>query len=74
MRLCYHCMHQIEDEKVHTCPACGKPLKVRQENASEMLPPGDCIKGQIPDWLFDWFWWFWNHLHGGSGIAAQSSD
>ena len=47
MRLCYHCMHQIEDEKVHTCPACGKPLKVRQENASEMLPPGTVLKGKF---------------------------
>ena len=47
MRLCYHCMHQIQDEKVHTCPACGKPLKVRQENASEMLPPGTVLQGKF---------------------------
>lgn len=47
MSLCYHCMHQLGEEKIHNCPACGKPLKVRQEHASELLPPGTVLQGKF---------------------------
>ena len=47
MRLCYHCMNQIKDEKVQICPQCKKPLKVKLENASVMLPPGTVLQGKF---------------------------
>lgn len=46
MKLCYHCMQQIQDEKVHTCPNCGKSLKVQQTSA-RFLKPGTVLQGKF---------------------------
>lgn len=47
MQVCYHCMNRIQDGRAHTCPSCGKPLHVEQENASSMLPPGTVLDGKF---------------------------
>lgn len=47
MQVCYHCMNRIQDDRAHTCPSCGKPLHVEQENASSMLPPGTVLDGKF---------------------------
>lgn len=44
-KLCYHCMHQIENEKAHNCPKCGKSLKV-QEQDTKFLRPGTVLQGK----------------------------
>lgn len=46
MKLCYHCMQQIQNEKLHTCPNCGKSLKVQQTDA-RFLKPGTVLQGKF---------------------------
>ncbi len=46
MKLCYNCMHQIQDEKLHICPKCGKPLKVEHTSA-KYLKPGTVLQGKF---------------------------
>ncbi|MGN1164945.1 MAG: PASTA domain-containing protein [Lachnospiraceae bacterium] len=46
MKLCYHCMQQIQNEKLHTCPNCGKSLKVEQTEA-RFLKPGTVLQGKF---------------------------
>lgn len=46
MKLCYHCMQQIHDEKLHTCPHCGKSLKIEQ-TSSKFLAPGTILQGKF---------------------------
>ena len=31
MKFCYHCMHQLQNERAHTCPQCGKSLAPEQQ-------------------------------------------
>ena len=46
MKLCYHCMTQIENEHGHSCPNCGKILK--QESLSpKFLRPGTLLGGRF---------------------------
>lgn len=46
MRICYHCMHQVTNEKAHTCPKCGQKLEsVRQ--AERFLEPGTVLGGKF---------------------------
>lgn len=46
MRLCYSCMQQVQDEKVHTCPYCGESLAV-SDTSSPYLPPGTVLQGKF---------------------------
>lgn len=46
MRLCYSCMQQIQDEKVHTCPYCGESLAI-SEPSPQYLPPGTVLQGKF---------------------------
>lgn len=46
MRLCYHCMQQIQDDKLHTCPNCGKSLKSEQ-TSPKFLRPGTVLQGKF---------------------------
>ena len=46
MKFCYHCMQQIQDEKLHTCPSCGKSLKIEQTSA-KFLKPGTVLQGKF---------------------------
>ena len=43
MKLCYHCMHQFKDEKLHTCPNCKKSLQLQQVSA-RYLKPGTVLQ------------------------------
>ncbi len=46
MKICYHCMQQISNEKAHTCPQCGQSLEaVRQEE--RFLEPGTILGGKF---------------------------
>ena len=46
MRICYHCMQQISNEKAHICPHCGQSLEaVRQ--AERFLMPGTVLGGKF---------------------------
>lgn len=45
MKICYHCMQQIPNDKAHTCPQCGQSLEaVRQ--ADRFLEPGMLLSGK----------------------------
>lgn len=46
MRICYHCMQQISNEKAHTCPYCGKSLEAVQQ-AERFLMPGTVLGGKF---------------------------
>lgn len=46
MKLCYHCMHQIEKENIHTCPKCGKSLDI-QPAGEKYLQPGTVLQGKF---------------------------
>ncbi len=46
MKLCYSCMQQIENEKLHTCPHCGEPLTVG-ETTDEQLRPGTVLQDKF---------------------------
>lgn len=46
MKLCYHCMQQIQNDKLHTCPNCGKSLKV-QQTEPRFLKPGTVLQGKF---------------------------
>lgn len=46
MKLCYHCMQQIQNEKIHTCPNCGKSLKPEKTEA-RFLKPGTVLQGKF---------------------------
>lgn len=46
MKICYHCMQQISNEKAQICPQCGKSLEaVRQ--AERFLMPGTVLGGKF---------------------------
>ena len=46
MKLCYSCMQQIENDKLHNCPHCGEPLAVG-ETPSQYLRPGTVLQGKF---------------------------
>jgi len=46
MKLCYHCMTQIENEHVGHCHACGKSLKPESVSA-KFLKPGTELGGRF---------------------------
>lgn len=46
MKLCYHCMHQIEKENARICPNCGSSL-VRQPVSEKYLQPGTVLQGKF---------------------------
>lgn len=46
MKLCYHCMEQIQDEKVKICPKCGKNPEPIQ-TSPRFLKPGTILQGKF---------------------------
>lgn len=46
MIFCYHCMTQIQDEKLHTCPNCGKPL-TSDPVSDRYLKPGTVLQNKF---------------------------
>lgn len=46
MRLCFSCMQQVQDEKVHICPYCGESLVI-SDSSSRYLPPGTVLQGKF---------------------------
>ena len=46
MKLCYHCMTQINDDKLNTCPECGKSLTI-QPVADRYLKPGSELQAKF---------------------------
>lgn len=46
MKLCYSCMQQIENNKLHNCPHCGQPLTV-EDVPSQYLRPGTVLQGKF---------------------------
>ncbi len=46
MKLCYHCMAQIPDEKKDSCPVCGKSLAEEQQS-EKFLKPGTVLQGKF---------------------------
>lgn len=46
MKLCYHCMQQIQNEKLRTCPNCGKSLAIQQVSP-RFLKPGTVLQGKF---------------------------
>lgn len=46
MKLCYHCMRQIQNEKVHICPNCGKSLQATPL-PPKFLKPGTVLQGKF---------------------------
>lgn len=46
MRLCFNCMQQIQDEKVHICPYCGESLAI-SDSSPQYLPPGTVLQGKF---------------------------
>ena len=46
MKLCYHCMQQIQNEKLRTCPNCGKSLAI-QQTPPRFLKPGTVLQGKF---------------------------
>lgn len=46
MRICYHCMQQISNEKEDTCPKCGQRLKAVRK-AERFLEPGTVLGGKF---------------------------
>lgn len=43
MRLCYSCMHQIENGSTTTCPECGEPLELTCDT-TRFLKPGTILQ------------------------------
>lgn len=46
MRLCYSCMHQIQDDTLHSCPKCGESLKI-ENTSTKYLKPGTELQGKF---------------------------
>lgn len=46
MRLCYSCMHPMEDRSLTVCPACGEPLELSCDT-SRFLRPGTILQGKF---------------------------
>lgn len=46
MKLCYHCMSQISNDKASTCPVCGKSLDP-EEQKPRFLKPGTVLGGKF---------------------------
>ena len=46
MKFCYHCMQQIQDEKLNQCPYCGKSLQVAKI-PDKFLKPGTVLQGKF---------------------------
>lgn len=46
MNYCYHCMTQLEDKKLNTCPNCGKSL-TPESLQPRYLKPGTVLKGRF---------------------------
>lgn len=46
MKLCYSCMQQIENDKLHNCPHCGEPLTV-DDTSSQFLKPGTILQNKF---------------------------
>ncbi len=46
MKFCYHCMTQIQDEKLHICPNCGKPLTA-DSVSDRYLKPGTVLQNKF---------------------------
>lgn len=46
MKICYHCMQQISNEKAHTCPACGKSLNPEPQ-PERFLRAGTVLGGKF---------------------------
>lgn len=46
MKLCYSCMQQIENEKLHNCPHCGEPLAVG-DTSPQFLKPGTVLQNKF---------------------------
>ena len=46
MKLCYHCMSQISNDKASTCPVCGKSLTL-EEQKPRFLKPGTVLGGKF---------------------------
>lgn len=46
MKLCYHCMSQIFNDKASTCPVCGKSL-ASEEQKPRFLKPGTVLGGKF---------------------------
>ena len=46
MKLCYHCMSQISNDKASTCPVCGKSL-TPEEQKPRFLKPGTVLGGKF---------------------------
>lgn len=45
MRICYHCMQQISNEKANYCPRCGKSLDAKRKS-ERFLTPGTVLGGK----------------------------
>lgn len=45
MRLCYHCMNQITDERVQVCPYCKISLRI-ERHSGKFLVPGTVLQGK----------------------------
>lgn len=46
MKFCYHCMQQIQDEKLNQCPYCGKSLQAAKI-PDKFLKPGTVLQGKF---------------------------
>lgn len=46
MRLCYHCMTQVNNEKLNVCPECGKSLQADTIN-NKFLKPGTMLQNKF---------------------------
>ena len=46
MKLCYHCMSQLSNDKGSTCPVCGKSLDL-EEQKPRFLKPGTVLGGKF---------------------------
>lgn len=46
MKLCYHCMQQIQDKKLNQCPYCGKSLQA-VKLPDKFLKPGTVLQGKF---------------------------
>ena len=46
MRLCYHCMTQIQNDHMHSCPYCGKSLS-EERLSPKYLRPGTVLGGKF---------------------------
>lgn len=49
MKLCYHCMSQLSNDKGSTCPVCGKSLDL-EEQKPRFLKPGTVLGGKFIVW------------------------